>query len=290
MEKKHFLIDDGKERIESKFSKNGWLTIYESFSKNINDQTTIFCALMSLEKKEEYQDDYSWPFLMGSEGKPSVYGDNTYKSYSEVGIEPFIFYRSFNLPDKSISYFDFSEEFILYFNLYEKNQDKRNRVFYYIDDLGHLDEVIIIEPKSIKVKLRYLKEYITIREMYFIVCFEFMRLMKDIPEEWNIRNIDQTTSNSEHTYNHLIRDLSNEKQSWILGKAYIKPNKEKKTHFDINREENENFIIGYDKNGEELYENCSNTEGNHFRLTFFKKEVLNKYYNDQKGLKLMALA
>ncbi|MBJ2175755.1 hypothetical protein JBL43_15990 [Aureibaculum sp. A20] len=280
MEKDYFLLEDGKKRIETKFSENGWLTIYESNSEDIDDQSTVFCTLISNKKLEETEDKYSWPFLMGSEGKPSVFGDNSYKVNAEEGIEPFIFYRSFNLPEKYVTYFDISEEFILYFNLYEKAKDKKNRKFYFIDELGHLDEVLIVEPKSIKVKLRYLKEYITLKEMHFVVCFEFMRLSTELPTEWKITNIDKTTKSSNHTYNHLIRHVSEKKQSWILGKVFIHPNKEKKSHFDFGDSKNEEFIIGFDNDGEEILEDCSETDGNHFKVTYFKKEVLNKYYNE----------
>ena len=270
MEKDYFLLLDGKKRIDSKFSKNGWLTIYESLSENSNDQSTIFCSLIANDKLDENKKEYNWPFLMGSEGKPSVFGNNRYETNAEEGIEPFIFYRRFSLPDKYDSYFDISEEFILYFHLYEIGENKKNRKYYFIDDLGHLDEVLIVEPNSIKVKLHYLKEYITLKDMHFAVCFEFMRLTKEVPAEWNIKHIDETTKTSNHTYNHLIRFVSDKMQSWILGKVFIQPNNEKKSYFDFGNSSNEKFIVGYNDDGEEIYEDCSETDGNQFKVTFFK--------------------
>jgi hypothetical protein len=154
MEKNYFLLEDKIEEIKSKFLiKNGWLKIYEDDSKSLDDSAGIYCCLVSNNQLEEYTKDDSWPLSMGSEGKPSVYGDNTYQSYDKEGLEPFLFYKQFSLPETSIKYIDVSEEFILYFRLYEKGNNKQNRTFYYVDDYGELDEVLIIEPKLIKVKV-----------------------------------------------------------------------------------------------------------------------------------------
>jgi hypothetical protein len=217
---------------------------------------------------------------MGSEGKPSVNGDNTYKTNDEEGLEPFLLYKIFSLQDSSIKYIDVAEEFVLYFRLYEKGNDKQNRTFYYVSDYGELDEVLIIEPKFIKVKIKYLREYITIRDMNFAVCYDFMRMLKNIPSDWEIKHQDELRKENDIIYNHLIRDVSDETQSWIMGKAFIKPNVKKKSHFDFGESKNEKFIIGIDDDGELIYEDCGETDGNHFKVTYFKKEVLNKYYNE----------
>jgi hypothetical protein len=281
MEKDYFLLEDKKKEIESKFSiKNGWLKIYENDIKNFDDSTEIYCCLISNDKVEKYSKDYNWPLSMGSEGKPSVYGDNTYKFNNEEGLEPFLLYKSFSLQDSSIKYIDVAEEFVLYFRLYEKGNDKQNRTFYYINDYGELDEVLIIEPQLIKLKIKYLREYITIRDMNFVVCYDFMRMLKKMPSDWEIKYQDKLIKKNDFIYNHLIRDVSDETQSWIMGKVFIKPNTIKKSHFDFGESKNEKFIIGIDDEGELIYEDCGETDGNHFKVTYFKKEVLNKYYNE----------
>lgn len=280
MQKNYFLLEDKIESIKNKFKKDAWLTIYKKGSKSIDDQELIFCCLVHKTKVDKYKESYSWPIRFGNEGKPSVYDDNEYRTYDEEGLEPFLFYRSFNLPDKRISYVDISEEFILYFNLLEEGIDKENRKFKFIDDEGNIEDVIIVEPKAIKVKFRFLKEYISLREFYFVLCFEFMRLQKDIPRNWNIKNQDKNFESEFYFYNHLIRPISGKIQSWITGKVFIEPNKEKKSYHSYEEPEYEQFIIGYDDDGNEVFEDCSNNSEKTFRLTFFKKEVLNKYYND----------
>lgn len=281
MEKSYFLLEDKKNEIKSKFLiKNGWLKIYEYDSKNIDDNSAIYCCLVSNDLVEKYRLDYNWPILMGSEGKPSVYGDNTYKSNNIEGVEPFLFYKCFSLQETSIEYIDVSEEFVLYFNLYEKLENKQNRTFYYVNDYGELDEVIIIEPKLIKVKIKYLREYITIRDMNFVVSYDFMRSLQKTPTDWNIKDKEELIKENDFVYNHSIRNVFDKTQSWVMGKVFIKPNKTKKSHFDINKSKNESFIIGIDDEGESIYEDCGETDGNHLKVTYFKKEVLNKYYNE----------
>lgn len=281
MEKDYFLLEDRKKEVRSNFLiKNGWLKIYEDGTKDFDDSAGIYCCLISNHKVEKYNKDYKWPLLMGREGKPTVYGDGTYRSYDEEGLEPFLFYKSFSLQETSIKYIDVSEEFVLYFRLYEKGTNKQNRIFYYVSDYGDLDEVLIIKPKLIKVKIKYLREYITMRDMNFIICYDFMRLINEIPLKWDINFKDELIKNEGFIYNHLIRRVSDKTQSWIMGKVFIKPNEIKKSHFDFEEPKNESFIIAIDDEGDFIYENCGETEGNYFQLTYFKKEVLNKYYNE----------
>ncbi len=280
MNKEYFLLKDKIKEIESNFTKNGFIKVYNNFSKSLDKRCGIYCCLIDKNQKETYDKDDSWPFSMGYEGKPVIYGDNTYKTNEKEGLEPFLFYRYFSLLDNNEKYLDVSEEFVLYFNLYEKGESKQNRKYYYIDEIGHLDEVIIVEPECIKIKLKYLKEYITIRDMNFVVCFDFMRLLPECPLGWKIKSIDETFKASNYIYSHLIRDYDNIKQSWIMGKVFIKGNKEKKSHFDFESHRYEKFIVGYNVNGEEVYEDCSRTNEKYFKVTYFKKEVLNKYYNE----------
>lgn len=281
MEKEYFLLEDKVEEIKSKFLiKNGWLKIYENDSKTLDDTSGIYCCLVSNDKLEKYTKDYSWPLSKGSEGKPSVYGDNTYKTYDEDGLEPFLFYKYFSFQETKEKYIDVAEEFVLYYRLYEKGINKQNRTFYYVSDYGELDEVLIIEPDLIKVKIKYLKEYITMRDMNFVVCYDFMRLLKNVPSEWQIKFKDDIIRENDYIYSHLTRYVTGKIQSWIMGKVFIKPNAVKKSHFDFEESKNQSFIVDINDEGELVYEDCGKTVGNHFKVTYFKKEVLNKYYNE----------
>lgn len=145
MEKEYFLLKDKIKEIESKFVSNGWINIYESSSFDFDDSILLYPCLVTNEYLSNNPDSYNWPMHFGCEGKPTIYGDFTYKTNGDENIEPFIYYRSFPLLETKDEYFDISEEFILYFNLYEITESKQKRKYYFIDEVGTLDEVIIIE-------------------------------------------------------------------------------------------------------------------------------------------------
>src|SRR5690606_18181515 len=50
--------------------------------------------------------------------------------------------------------------------------------------------------------------------------------------------------------------------------------------FDFENRVYESFITGFDEEGNEIYQDCSKTNDKHSVLTYFKKEVLDKYYNE----------
>ncbi|MFZ5554066.1 MAG: hypothetical protein ACOZCO_13200 [Bacteroidota bacterium] len=277
MELDYFLIKERIKQLETTFIKDGWLTIYES-----SEDDLIYCCLVHNSKIEEYKSNTDWVIRPYYEGKPAVFGDGTYKTYSEDGYEPFIFIKHFNFNNGGEKYIDISEEFVLYFKLYENAENKQNRKYYFIDELGDLDEVINVEPKRIRIKLKYLKEYIAVRQLHFAVCFDFMRVGNIDISENKIEFIDKDFKGENYIYNHLIRPLDGKFQSWILGKKIISfdPSKSKSYHFDYENQVYESFITGYDEEGNEVYQDCSKTNDKYFVVTYFKKDVLNKYYNE----------
>lgn len=292
MDKETFLLRDRIKQIEASFIKDGWVTIYDGYDSCKDDQTLIYCCLVDSTRIKKYKLDSDWVIQIGSEGKPSIFESykngksvTTYETFSDKGIEPFLFSKHISFNGGYDSYVDISEEFVLYFRLYEKLENKQNRKYYFIDELGELDEVIIVEPKKIRVKLKYLKEYISIRKMYLSVCFDFMRFDISNLKEMDIEPIDANFQSDYYFYNHLIRPLDFEagkNQSWIHGKVIISPEKGRKKsyHFDYDNSEYATFITGYDNDGNEILQSCEREDKKYFILTYFKKEVLNKYYND----------
>ncbi len=131
MDRDTFILIDRIKQIESSFIKDGWVTIYDNFDPNDDNQTLIYCCIVDSKRIKLYKLDSNWVIRNGSEGKPSVIesyrnGKNitTYQTYSDKGIEPFIFSKYFSFGVGQDSYIDISEEFVLYFKLYEKGTDK----------------------------------------------------------------------------------------------------------------------------------------------------------------------
>lgn len=294
MKKEEFHFQIEKEQIEKKFVEKGWITVYDSIDIDESNQRLIYSYLASNTSKKNSLKNSSWDIDPGSEGKPSIFGfDKPYKyqSYSEKGIEPFLFVKHFNFNDGHDRYVDIGEEFILYFRLYEKSENKNNRKFYYIDEIGELDEVIDIKPKLVRIKLKYLMEYLSIRKLNLVICFDFMKLSLKSFEELNTKPIYEDIINSDTNYNHHIRRtdfIEKEKtQSYIHGKTILSYDKSRIDNFHFSpKYQYEKFIIGYNENGEELLEDCSKENGKLFKLTYFKKSVLDKYYNEPDKYKV----
>jgi hypothetical protein len=285
-----FLFTDIVESVNTNFIEKGWIKIYDN-TNGEEDESLIYCCIVHSRKLKEYLKDNDWRIDLGSEGKPSVYTSfkngkefHKYETYADKHIEPFLFFRSFKLNGEHDEYIDVSEEFVLYFNLYEKSKTKKNRQYFYIDELGDLEKVIEVTPHSVKVKLRYLMEYISVRKVHFSICFDFIRKPFKSLAELNVSSQDKNHMGNVFNYNHYIQPLpfdSKRSQSWIHGKTILKYDKSKSNKFHFSPENKyEEFIIGYDKNGELEYQNCEKTNGKYFVLTYFKKEVLNKYYNE----------
>jgi len=88
MQKEYFLLTDKIAEIDSKFtSRDGWLKIYGSDTIDYKDSAGVFCYLISENKRQIEGEQYSWSIRKGSEGRPTVYGDNTYKAFDEEGID-----------------------------------------------------------------------------------------------------------------------------------------------------------------------------------------------------------
>lgn len=292
MDKDNFLFTDKIESINASFVKNGWATIYESHMED-DERYLIYCYLFDPKKKPDYKQNTEWEIDPAREGKPSIWSTYskgrekiTYTAYPEKGIEPFLFVREFRLADGDEDYVDVSEEFVFYFKLYERGRDKQNRTFYFVGELGELDEVIKIESNKVQIKVKYLLEYISIRKLNFCVCFHFVSISGASLAEFGVEAFDEEFQSENYIYTHLVDDISqdssNKSRSLLHGKAFIffDPKKSKIFYFAAKDKRFESFIVGYDQHGEYVFESCEDKNENAFKLTYFKKEVLNKYLNE----------
>ncbi len=291
MKRNYFLFEDKFPLIESSFTKDGWITIYESEGSN-DDGFLIYPTLVKASHLKKYISDRNWDVTPGGEGKPCIISSmdkgkwvSKYYTFSDKEFEPFVFYKYFNFSGGQDRYVDISEDFIHYFKLYEKVKDKQNRTYSFIDDLGDLDEVIRITPNRVLLKKKYLLEYISIRKIHFAICFDFMRIHAGSLSDLEVQPIDEDFKTPLANYNHYIRILPIEAskiQSWIHGKLIVPydPKKSQSSYFDSDNYQYESFLTGYDDNGNEVYQSCKKENGKLFTLTYFKKSVLDKYYND----------
>jgi hypothetical protein len=291
MEPDYFNFKDRIKEIETSFVKDGWVTVYENSESSNQNQYMIFCCLVTEQRIKSYKESTDWIIDPGSEGKPSIIGSfkngkmvDAYHQFADEGIEPFIFLRRFHL--QHATYVDISEDFVSYFKLYEQLTDKLNRNYSFINDLGELIEVISVEPRVVKVKLKFLMEFISIRRMYLSICFDFMRLADLSKTTFEINFHDTIHKHGNAIYSRLVRHMGFslegcDLQSWIHGKTIIgyDESKSQTYHFEGDGMYEE-FITGYNTKGDFVFSSCRRDDSKFFVLTYFNKEVLNKYYND----------
>lgn len=285
MNKDDFLFTSKLPEIQKKFIKDGWITIYKKISGTF--QEFIYCCIVTPPQLDVFLDKKEWGIYPGREGKPTLYAssdqneeESRYHAFAEKGIEPFIFSRSF--PHNHEMYTDISEDFVNYFKLYERIITKQNRTYFFIDDLGEAHEAIIVAPDIVKIKLKYLIEYISVRRVHFSISFEFMCVVESSKIDFPIEEEDKLFKTDVHHYSHVVRSLSLSEpsmQSWMLGKLLIRfdPSKVHKSWYDLD-DQYEEFIIGYDDNGDEVSAPCNSDKYQFFTVVNFKKEVLSKYY------------
>lgn len=297
MKKEYFTFQDLKEFIENRLGKTEWVTVFSIHPDNDNEQGGYHPAILSKDIVDKALEEYSWEIgRTGGGPNLSKYHKNgkdtiKYEQYSEPGIEPLVYWREFYGIKKD--YFDISQEFILFFNLYE---DRKNRVFIKIDDNGEDEPVIRVYDTKVDFKLKYLKKFISTKNMLLVIYFDFMRFTDKTLDDLGLEEKDEIIKKKDLIYSFLIKSLESlpetTTQSWIMGKKVVYGIKDYKLSIFNDRSEDEyiEFIIGIDENGSEKYYTCykgklansfgKNPNAPHYLApVFFKKEVLKKYYD-----------
>ena len=175
MENKDLKLLDTIDDIKDKLGKSEWITVFEFTENKSYDQGTYFSALISNKKINELIKKYEWDLRLidGICGLSTHYKNGKsitrYYRFSDKYIEPFVYVRFFSGKEKIL---EISEEFRLFFDLYEKYIDQNNRVYIKTDEDGDENEVARISKNKIEIKLKYIKKYLSIRKMSLAIYFE----------------------------------------------------------------------------------------------------------------------
>lgn len=288
--------------IKQNFLHNGYLTVYDcKESSNANSYAVYGCFVNNKKYLEVALNRDSWDLTYGSNG-PTILetrsNNNKYhtKYYPKASkdVDHFIIYRQ-NFPNEK-TYLEVSEEFRLYYNLYEKRLTEETDYIYF-DSNG--DEQVIVRVKSnnyAEVKYSALIDFISTKKNYFSLQFDIMRFSKKSIFELSLDEKDDFVQTRNYCYSLLIRDdicTANKAQAWLMGKYIIYPQKNYKVKdfypLDTDNEKYADFIYGFDENGEQLSSTCDENElANYFGANpdkllyttpvYFKKDVLKKYY------------
>ena len=291
---------DWQDKIKGDLGKTEWITVFSREGEIMDaDQSTFYSALIPLSLEQKVLNTYQWDLSIGS-GRPglsSYFEDGKeiieYNKSWNDGIEPLVHRRHF--PNKE-GYTEITEEFRLYFDLFEDRSDKNILKYLFFHDDGEEECIAEITIDDVKIKLKYLKEYLAVKKMSCALYFEFMRFSFQSFAELKLQEHDKVYNGEGYIYSLLIRTSPAGKykiQSWLMGKKIIYPLKNFPTNIwgDKDAKKYEEFSIDIDEDGNEKQYTCNEeklanffgkNEGMPFYLTpvFFKKEVLQKYYNN----------
>jgi hypothetical protein len=296
MKKVDLTFKDFLEKFKE-FGKGEWIIAYSNY-RETEEWYGFYCALITLDRIKRSLLNPSWDLRIG-DGLPGhcfsyMHGKEeiTYLRFSEEDVEPLLIKRNFNGIKED--YWEISEEFRHYFNLYE---DRRNNKFILIDDNGDDEDVILLSENTIKIKLRLIREFLAVKKMALALLFSIDRFSDKSIEELRLKDYSEDIKGKDFIYSIGVRIWNFspndpiKAHGFLLGKKIIygienfKPqlfNNEKKKYAD--------YIIGIDDEGKEVSYTCdedelSNSFGKnkgkpHFLTpVLFKKEVLSKYYS-----------
>lgn len=280
----------------AKLGKGEWTTVYSS--RDGIDGVAIYSALIKNTLLKRSLQHPSWDLTIGdgAPGLESSFGAGNekmrYVRSSDGGIEPLVLMRSFH--DIRPGYWEVSEDFRLYFNLYD---DKTGRRFLRIDDNGDEHEAVLMKDDEIKIKTFLIRQYLAIRKMKLAIFFDYSRLSTKTIEELGIEEYSREEKGADFIYSIGVgkwmgfSDETKKSHGRLLGKKIVsgdpsfKPDifgRQKKGYID--------FVIGADDDGKEILHTCNEAKlSNYFGANpgaphyltpvCFRKEVLNKYYS-----------
>jgi len=204
------------------------VTLYLSNKEGSHDHG-IYCALIPFGQIEEILSSSSWDFMLGT-GVPGTVeyyeGEEKLVEYlrygSTSGVEPLVIDRDFY--EMKDSYREISEEFRLFHNLY---YDKMTNKYIKIDDEGNEDTVAVVEPNCVQIRLKEIRQFLAVKEMYLSIQFDCRERSAHSLEKLGLKEEggDQREKLMywEHYYGESNGPNGNQAFSRLVGKRLVKP-------------------------------------------------------------------
>ena len=275
------------EYIKSDLGKEQWIQV--SGHKDMNGSDAGFwCGLVSLNHIDEVYNDFGWDVSANKQGNPGFEGNGSVYQYKanllKDGFESILYYRDFYNVEED--YIELSQEFILLNNL---RYNKNSKSYWAMYENGESEEAVkYIDDTTIQIKMKFLRNYSAAKQMAILLFFDiktkFDGKISDFGlEEFNIESKDNGL---------FYRLWSGDMNSVLMGKKILMPAPiEECGYWPYEKEKSyEDFIIGVDEFGKEIFNTCNPDELNNYfgsnpdapmYLTpvFFKRDVLQKYVN-----------
>lgn len=281
-----------------KIGNEDWTIIYSEEKSNEHTYYNYAFLIPETAQLSVLQHE-SWDFQINS-GMPSInrYSDkeDKYSRFNnDEGYEPIItklFYNNI-VPSK----IELSEEFRHYLNLYFNPKTSH---YVRVDEESEEIDIVFFSENQIKVKTRYLKEFLAVKNMSLVVCFDYFHFYKTSLEVFEIKDHQFELKLNDCTFLVNFQDkgvISPEGcNSRLVGKKIVNGFKDFVSKDWSEKRKNQkylDFLIDTLENGEEESFSCNpDGLGNHFggnpdspqffTPIFFKREVLQKYYQDTR--------
>ena len=275
---------DKLEEIKN-FDKTGWIEVFkykrnEEFIGEDIYKKGVLIKKDFLEKELETND---FNHLINL--NPYCDSEGNYHRFGLEYAEELIYNRE-NLITKEYE-LSISDEFISFHNLFRVD-DK----YFKVDESWNKEEVVVISSDSINIKKKYLKQYLSIKDMALAICFEYRYYSENETEHCENKNYQSNDGNFNYYINNSNLSFNYKSFGMIMGKKIIVGMMKEDTGLWEYEQDRKyyNFIIGSDENGKEIEHTCDpSTLGNFYfneikpdflTHVFFKKEVLSKYYQN----------
>ena len=276
------------------------------WDKRDSHEHAIYCALIPSHRVEQALSDPADWDLHFYRGKPSAVGVGPFQYLRfgvDNGIEPLVINRDFIESQinfaKRTDYSEISEEFRLFHNLYfDRGKDE----YIKINDEGNEHRVAVVDPSHIQVRLKEIRQFLAIKEMYLSIQFRYYEFSEySLAElgtsEGKVKSCRKTTADGEicwtHSYYEKIHDCKRS-YSVLEGKRLVEPLAKSQSGFAGFAEEQKteyvDFIIRVDEYGAEIVHSCDPTKLNRYgnnpeapydiTPVYFRKQVLDKYYRE----------
>ena len=261
-----------------------WITVY-SHKEMPSNGLEIFnhSCLCPIGYVEESLKGSNWDMSIG-DGSPSIieYYDEEKRvtEYSRYGnddrLEPIVITQDFPsiIEDSEPRV---SEEFILFLNLY-----KDGNKLWAIDNNGDSEEAVRYSKNKIEIRKKYLMHFISAKQVALLL---FIQSTRSTTKEHTDDPLRKTKAGELYTYSLVTghRISSNKTASILLGKRIILP----PARTESSERVYENFIYKEDSVGnpvefscEPYNHNTNETSPGYPTPIYFKKSVLEKYYNN----------
>ena len=277
-----------------------YFSAFKSGNSNSDRSIAIHCALIPLDEIDRVLSSPSWDLLLtGGMPNASMYyeGGERRVEYLRYGvtnqIEPLVFFRDFyGLYD---NYMEISEEFRLFHNLYH---DRKTDKYIKIDEEGNGHLVAVVEPNRIQMRLKEIRQFLAIKEMYLSIQFDYNEYSTYYLKELGVEQGETHQQKKFMRWCHGCGDSISDRYkslSRLVGKQLIEPLPKSKSGLwgfaEEPKKEYVDFIIGVDENGDEITNTSdpdalannfgANPDSPHYLTpVHFRKQILEKYYRE----------